>query len=211
MEVAYVVLGWLLGMLSPIIVSRAKIKYKKNDLYSVLINELDEVQYRLVCTSYMLGARFGLFDRGFLGWCRNIYETYVGGEDKDKLIRAVDSMLNMSDEQMKEYIGIERRDLNKGFALKKTILTFSELNLTDIGVFSFRFQNILFELRARIINLNQEIERVEKLHFMTFDSSITVENHEIIKKDIQAKYSTIQDMMIMVVDKIDEIKKLKKY
>lgn len=198
-------------MLSPVVVSRINRKYTKNDLYTVLIRELDEVQNRLTSTSYILGVGFGRFDREFLMWCRSIYETYQGGEGRDKSIQAIDRLLSLTDDQLNDYLRIERSDPNKGLGLKRTILTFSELNLADISVFSHHFQNSLFELRARVINHNQEIDRIEKMHFMTFDSSLTSENHQIIKADIYAKYAVIQEMAVKIVDKIDEIKSFEKY
>jgi len=66
MDIASIILGWLLGILSPVIVSRIHRKYAKTDLRKGLVSELDETRYRLVCTSYLLGQSYGKFDKEYL-------------------------------------------------------------------------------------------------------------------------------------------------
>lgn len=205
MDIGSIFVGWLLGMLSPVIVNRINKKYKKVDLKKGLNRELDETRHRLICTSYLLGQSHGEFNKEYLKRILPMFEDYKGNESNQIHIDTINMLLNLNDNEFLEYVNSKRALEGSSLSLKKISITFTEMNLLELSIFDISFQSLLYELRTRISILNDEIGKVEKFNIMTFDSTITDTNHQIITNNIKTKYVDIQNMTDRVVSKINEI------
>lgn len=204
MDIGSIFLGWLLGMLSPVIVSRIKRKYSKSDLHKGILNELDNIQERMVMTASLLGADHGKYDKPFVSWC--IDSLVSTKSEKVEIIDNWKSQLNLSDDEFSALRTHMFKKDGKGKSLKQIELAFYDLHLSDISLFSIEFQGLLFELRSRVSFYNDEVKKAEKYFFMTFDSGITDKNHLIIKEDLMEKYEIIQGLCVRVADQIGLIK-----
>jgi len=140
-----------------------------------------------------------------------VFEDYEGNEPNVFQVDGINALLDLPDNQFNAYVDSKRRGEGCCLSLKKTSITFTEVNLQELSIFDISFQSLLFELRARINILNDEISKIERLNNMTFDSSITAINHERIIEDINKKYLLIQNMTDRVISKINEIIDCKRY
>jgi hypothetical protein len=71
-ELPYLLLGWLLGLLSPRIIDAIKAKYARRELASAIHSEAEDLQYRVAITSFLLVQRYGVVSRDYLnrpGFC----------------------------------------------------------------------------------------------------------------------------------------------
>lgn len=205
MDLKSALLGWLLGMLSPVIVSRIQRKYTKKDLYLGITNELRSVRYRLVCTAHLLCSEYGNYDKDFLRWCIANIEGSEQEEGSKEVIKMLKQHLDLHDTEFVVLVEALRAKAGVGKSLKKTDIAFSEMHLTELSLFRIKFQSLLFELKAILSHYNDEVEKAEKYHLMTFDDSLSSENHQIVKTQVIDKYEIISKISIRSVDKITEI------
>ncbi len=204
MKLGYLILGWLLGLLSPLIVRRINRFYSKRELYDGIKTEIVECQFRIVLLAYLLASRAGKFDREFLEWCLPYLEKYQGDEPKEMMIKAIRSSLDLEDEEIRRVIELKRsEETGRGLNLKKFHLPFLGSKIAEISSFKINLQNIVYELTSRIQLVNEEIESAIRYFNMTFDSSISDENQRLIRVELLRKYSNLQDQLIILARKMD--------
>ncbi|HUK99391.1 MAG TPA: hypothetical protein VLX29_00895 [Nitrospirota bacterium] len=213
MDSLSILMGWLLGMLSPAIVNNIQKKYTKKALHKGICTEFDELRYILIFNCYILGKISGNYDRNFLQWFIQNAEVYSGDEGIiDITLPAVKKLLEFNDAALAAYVTSEReRRSSNILSLKKINATFTDLNLSELSIFNVDYQSLLLGLKRLIDNINDETTKVENLCNMTFDSSVSRDNYEIISKNINDKYSQIQSMSITLVNKITEFLNVKQY
>ena len=85
----FVFLGWLLGLLGPIIVDTIRKKRDIRDVRAALETEVHELQYRLAGAAYFVEMRFGDVNRKFLEWLRPILVSYRGLNPSADILKSI--------------------------------------------------------------------------------------------------------------------------
>lgn len=211
MELLYLFLGWLLGLASPLIVERIKRTYTKQELLNGIKTELNETQFRILCLSSLLGMRYGKYDRTYLEWCLPYFKYYKGNEQKENCVKSREELLKLNDEKIEQTtLSLKRKqEQGIGLSLKKYHLPFLDSKIGEISKFNIELQNIIYEIISRLQLFNDEIDKAIEYHQMTFDSTISNENHRIIRFEITNKYKILQEMAIGIVKKMDNCIKYK--
>ncbi|WP_321370059.1 hypothetical protein [uncultured Desulfuromusa sp.] len=208
MNLSSIFLGWFLGMLSPVIVNRIYRHYKKNDLHVGVSKEINHVKERLILTLDIISHQTGSYDRDLVKWLLAHYEKV---EIKNPTVLELYRMqLKASDDELQAMIFHQAKPDNTGLSLQKFPLLFISMHLTDISLFSTELQAEIFELKSRIEMLNSEITLSEKYFFMTFDSSVSSENLQIVKANLTNKYQQVESMIKRAVEQIEKINSVKK-
>jgi hypothetical protein len=204
MDLLSIFMGWLLGMLSPVVVSRISRKYNRNDLQAGILKEISHIRERLLGTIYLLSQKNGSLDKDLANW---LLQRYKGlGNVDQRILDAFEVVSKSSSDEVLAYTEFARKQSESiGLTLKKFNLSFLNMHLMDISLFKKRFQVEIFELRSRIEVLNAEIDLAEKYFFMTFDSGLSQENLELIKNDLENKYKNIETMIKRVIDQIGRV------
>ncbi len=195
-------------MLSPVIVNRIYRHYKKNDLHVGVSKEINHVKERLILTLDIISHQTGSYDRDLVKWLLAHYEKV---EIKNPTVLELYRMqLKASDDELQAMIFHQAKPDNTGLSLQKFPLLFISMHLTDISLFSTELQAEIFELKSRIEMLNSEITLSEKYFFMTFDSSVSSENLQIVKANLTNKYQQVESMIKRAVEQIEKINSVKK-
>jgi hypothetical protein len=208
LDIASIFLGWLLGMLSPVIVSRIYRYYKRNDLHVGISKEINHVKERLILTLDTVSHRTGSYDRELVKWLLDHYEKVE--VKKNTILDLYRMQLAASDAELQAMIYHQASADGTGLSLQKFPLLFIGMHLTDISLFSSELQVEIFELKSRIEMLNSEIALSEKYFFMTFDSNVSSENQAIVKADLTNKYLHVEGMIKRAVEQIEKINSVKK-
>ena len=196
----YLILGWLFGLLSPSIIDRINQSYSIKQLLNGIKTEMKECQFRAVLIAYLLGIRYGKYDRDFLMWCRLYISKYQGLEPTEKYIDAIDYLVKMKDEDLKNRLDTKRSlEKRRGLNLKKLNLPFLNSKIGEVSCFSIELQNIIFEIKSRLELINEEIDTALSYFHMTFDASISNENYSTLVQ----KYIELQAYLITLVKKMD--------
>lgn len=203
-NLAFLLFGWFLGIASHLVIDKIRKISQKRDLMKGVNSDLRGLQIKLVLLAYQLGQRSGCYDRDFLEWCIRIYHGLDGIEEVKIFPAALEELLKQSDEELAAFLKIKRAEYeNVGFSLKKYHLAFLDSRINDISLLDIGLQCILLDIKTRLSMENEEIEYTMKYHHMTFDSSISEENHKRIKEQIHTKHADIQDMAMTIVNMIN--------
>jgi len=207
-DILSIIIGWLLGMLSPVIVHRIYRHYKKNDLYVGISKEINHITERLIFTLQIITHRTGTFDRELVTWLLEHYEKLE--INNPQTIEAYRIQLKANESDFEKIKSEFKTSNDSGLTLQKFSMLFINMHLSDFSLFSKEFQSEIFELKSRIEILNSGINSAEKYFFMTFDSNVSAENQSLIKNDLTNKYIHIEGMIKRAVEQIEKVNSIKK-
>lgn len=204
-EIKYILFGWFLGLLSPTMIDAIKSNYHKKEFFNALCEELHDLQFRIAITSYMLAKHNGRIDKDYLRWLKPILENYRGNEPKDKIAELIAKLSDLDDAELKAASVAIRAKESEGKGLKTFSASFLDSNYSELSKLPVSLQLKIHVFRNHFNNLNQEIINANDRLKMTFDSSISNENHKILKDDLSRKYVDIQDMCRWTADKLTAV------
>lgn len=202
-----VILGWLFGILSPGIIDRISNEYKRESLQKAIIGELNDLKKRLVLLPFQVNSSYGTLDKKIFIWVKEQTHNFEdpGFEDLKKGFEYID---NISEEELlklfMQYNFLHKKN-NPAFHFKKMATSIIDSNIINTGIIDNEFLTKILDLKFQINALNEEIKNVNDYLLMTFDSSITEDNHQIIKNEIENKNLTISNKAMFIVEKINYI------
>ena len=204
-ELLYLLLGWLLGLLSPRIIDAIKARYDRTALIGAIKEEAQDLQYRVAASCFLLRQRYGEITREYLEWLKPKLLAYRGNEPVETVRQFVEVLLNAPDEQLAALAERMQAQPGVGLSLKTFNSGFIESNLAALHSLPIPYQRCIHEFRNQLVPLNQEIERAADSLRMTYDSSITDENHERLVADLRSKYVFIEGMCRRVCDRLQAV------
>lgn len=208
MEALYVLLGWFLGILGPGIVKKISDHYKKAALRQVIISELKDIKKRLAGIPMRVRPGYGTLDLALFKWVQKQTQNFVDFISDDGERERLAGIDLENDDQLLNIIRIwnerGRRD-NPSFHFKKMETSIIDSNLINIEILDNDFLTKLLEIKFQIKTFNEEVQSVNEYLKMTFDSSMTVTNHQIIKQEIDNKNHFISEKAIYIVERINDI------
>ena len=192
-------LGWLLGMFSILIVDEVKRYLKKKDFKKGLSIEVHDIGYRLSGVVFLLYLRFGTYDRDLLNWLFKIYSQY----NDQKMLQRIETLLKSSDEEIDAYAkGLAQQKDIVALNLKKYSLPFLESNMDSISLLDTKLQRLIVQIRARLNSINEEIDLSRFYYEKTFDSTLPDYSSEVIKNNLNQSYINISRQCRIMIDQI---------
>ena len=201
----YLLLGWLLGLLSPQIAERIKRYYQKQDLKCGIFSELKEVKVRLVSTVYLLTKKVGTYDKELIEWVKKNLEGYEGSYPTKRILKNLKKLSSQVDNKQLKTIQLLYEDEESGLSLKKFFLPFLESKMGSLPVFGNEFRTLVFEIRSQIQILNEEIDNAQFYFRKTFDSSMSAENHKIVRLNLKSCYNNIAKQAQPIAERINKL------
>lgn len=197
-------IGWILGVAGPLIIYEIKKRFNRKDLLNGINSEFKELQFKYIHLAYQLGLHSANFDRDFLKWCLTILRKFDETDKPKALSDRIKQLLSPYGKTLNYYLNREReKSIKLSLSLKKYRLAFLDSKVNEISMLNTDFQRVILDIKAWLDLINDEIENTRKYHYMTFDSSISYESHEIVKEQIYNNFENIQEMIISIVNKIE--------
>lgn len=204
----FLFLGWLLGLLSPIVVDAIRRRREIKEVKNALLSELGDLQFRLANTVWLTSIRAGQYNRSFLDWFKPIIERNRYLHKLDRVIKQTESDLAMSDEQLALVAQQLLVSESGGLGLKTHHAPFLDSKLGQLGSFSVEFQSLVLEIHSRLAILNEEIDQYRFYFQQTFSSNISDVNYNLITQNINGSYMAVRTQARMICDFIDRALKL---
>ncbi|WP_281649240.1 hypothetical protein, partial [Parendozoicomonas sp. Alg238-R29] len=204
-EISLLILGWLLGLLSPRIVSSIKDHYERNLFFKSAQAELLDLQYRLAFVEFILAQKFGVIDKEHLAEIRKIIFDYEYTDDAKATITIIDAILKSSDDNLDAISQNLKADSGYGLNLKNYSTLFIDANGSKISKLPNDIQFKIYDFKNNLSFLNQDINLAKECHKLTFDSAISSHNHARLVNDIKSQYSELQKSCRAVRNKIQII------
>lgn len=199
MEIIYIILGWLLGIISPTITKIITQKTERENFEKIIFNDLKELKKRLAPTPYLIYPKYGKLDKKTFEWLK-INSGIDFSEGIEKL-----SKEGSSEEQILDYINFEGLKDNTISYFKKMHLFITDSHLINMGIMKNGLVEKILEVRFHVEALNEDIDSYRENINMTFLPGITGTNHDIVSKQIDKQSLMIAQKSMYIVDKINNI------
>ena len=180
-DVLLILLGWLLGLLSPVITTAIKDKREGEILKKALESELQELRYRLMLSVYLVQFKYGTLDHEFFEWAQSILTKYKGINSGDSLLKVLGPLLKLGKNEMAMYVekAKEKEKPGSGLSLKKYSLSLLDTSMASFSKFDPIFRSHLLEIKTRIGFLNEIIDDTRYYYQLSFQNGISSENYAI--------------------------------
>ena len=96
-----------------------------------------------------------------------------------------------------------RPDGSKSLTLRKYTTPFLDFNIGRLSMFPPSYQLKIFEIKAQLGLLNDQIEDSKFYHRMTFEPNISTENYNAVCYDLEQCYKKIADKSKTIADSIN--------
>jgi hypothetical protein len=203
-----IILGWLLGLLSPVIVTAIQSEREVKTLKKTIFVELEELRYRLVLVIYKIESKHGEIDKSFFQWAQSIILSYKGINASKSFLEAVNKVSNFTEEQIINYVSQTRAletASGSGLELKKQIFSLQDSDLNTISKFEVVLQNQLLDIKTRIGYLNEIVDDAKYYFRLSFQQDISDGNYKIANTNMINSYKSFSTQAKMVADLISDI------
>lgn len=202
MDIKAIFLGWLLGVLSPLIVQAIKDKKQSKSVRNGIIIELKEFKLRMLQLVYLFKLEYGTMDRTTLIWLNDQLESYSGVNYDEAIKNAISLMLNLNDEELKEHLLLKSNTSSKAHSVKTHQLPYIESKLNCLSLFSEKQQELILEILVQLRIFNETIDESRFYHKLTFDGNISTENHKIVCDSLTEKYIQLGNRSRIIAERI---------
>lgn len=203
--VGAILLGWLLGLLSPVIVDRIRRRHREKEVKEGIFTELRDLRFRMVVAAYRLESRFGSFDRKMLNWVTSILEKYKGVPEADRLFELIKKYSILDDKAFQAIVEHQRAQPGDALGVKKYRIPYLDSNIGDLGIFDEQSRAALLDIRVQLDFFNDEIDQARLYHKMTFDLSGSEKNHAIACQSLDNCYRNLAQKARHIVDRIGKV------
>jgi hypothetical protein len=204
-ELLYLLLGWFLGLLGPRLIDSIKAYYDRKALAVAIKSEAEDLQYRLAAASFLIARRDGGVTRDYVLWLKPKLEAYRGNEPSEPTRKFIQMLLEAPEDKLVAITETMRAEPGVGLSLKTYSASLIESNLTSLHSFSAAYQRCIHEFRNQLFILNQEVERANESSRISWDSSLSEDNHARLIADLNYKYKTIDGMCRRACDRLQAI------
>lgn len=204
-NILFLLLGWMLGLFSPLIYDEIKKRQHKKEIRLGILTELKELRYKLMGFVYLMAKRNGEYDRALLEWLKPIVKDYSGTHRKDNFYIAIESHLKLSDEELLVISQQLKAKSKRGYSLKKYELPFLDSKIVNLTVFDESFQNHILEIKTQLKLIHEEIDQAKFYFEKTFDSTLSTENYQTIRDNLEDSYGNLSRQSRNLADRIGEL------
>lgn len=190
-QISFIVLGWLFGLLGPIIVWKNIQRREANAAKRAIRKELYEFQHRMVILSFSFTLRRGKFDKEYIAWLKQHLEKYKGLNKKDGIEVFVEQLDDVTDKEIEAFV-IQQREVQAGAkTIKNSRLPYLTSKIGDLGGFREADQSTLFEILEQVNLYNQSVDDARQYLSVTFSSGLSDENFEKIVSNMEDCYGDL--------------------
>jgi hypothetical protein len=177
-KLALLFVGWLLGLLGPIVVDSIRKRREDTLGRAAILTELNELASILSLATYAVRADLGTVDRAFLEWIKRDFELHAKTPEVQKHITYFRTQLSWSDEDHKRLSEHFVKKKGKGTVLQHYPVPLLDSRVSAMLSFSTTFQRQLLQIRRNVALLDDIVDRARSYHEMTF--KVEGENHRLV-------------------------------
>lgn len=205
-KVLLIALGWLLGLLAPVIVDGIK-RRRENEVGRVAIrSELRDVAHKLALASHYIHIHQGTVDKENLTWLKRHLESHAALVDSQPVMDSIRMQLAMSDAEHAQFVRLRIANHGKSVVLQKYPVPLLDARVSALWSFENAFQRQLLDIRTRIELLNDLVDRSRKFSDMTF-GKLENGNYELVVQNIEQTYTEYASSARRIVDLVAQLER----
>jgi hypothetical protein len=200
-KLAFLALGWLLGLLGPIIVEAIK-RRRENTLGRVaILTELTGLAGILATAAYGAHMSLGTADRKFLEWLKSTLEQLATTPKLMEFIPRLRTQLSWTDEELRAAAQYTSDDPGKGVMLQYYPVPLLDARVSALWSFDSSFQRQLLEIRRNVAILDDVVDRSRKYFDLTF-TKLEDGNYQLVSENLTQTYALYAERAVAIVDQI---------
>jgi hypothetical protein len=160
------ILGWLLGLLSPTVRDAIKKRRRENEVRIGILTELRDLRLRLASAVGSIERHYGTIDRTLLNWLIPILAADADSEEKSEL-EAYQDIAKCGDAELVALFQKERVD--PGLNVKKYQVPYLDSKIGELGIFDEKTRAGILGVRAKLDAFNEDVDQVLQYQRMTFE------------------------------------------
>jgi hypothetical protein len=205
-KVALLIVGWLLGLLGPTIIEAIKRHRENKQVKVALAAELREVSYKLVLANHLIHLHFGTVDRPHLRWFKASTEHYEGPLLVEASRNALEIQLDLSDEQLSQYVRSQTAPAHQNINLQKIIVPLLDARVASLWYLKNQLQVLLLSIRSHINLLNELVDQSRYYAGLTFSNLKSANYDRAVGnlKDCQIQYAQRSKQIVDAISKLEQ-------
>lgn len=188
-DIIILLLGWSLGLLSPLITNMINDKIKMKELKQCIFLELDELRILLAILRYQLESKYNKLSIELIDYLIPIFENSKGMNSTENTLKALKKFKTLSEEEFNQII--ENYKVPGSLSIKKLDIPFLKSKIEELGVFDTDLQRQLLNINYMLDLYNRQVEENRYYYKMTFDGNISDENHIIVSESLNQSYNEL--------------------
>ena len=158
-KIALIFLGWLLGLLAPIIVNEIR-RTREDTLGRLAIRtELSNLRVRLAFAAYTVEKHQGTMTRPKLEWILRQLEKQQSDEQLAFVRAELKNMLEVSEEQLNKFFASQKAPSGKSLTLQQYKIPLLDARVSALWSFDTTSQRILLEIRSAMDIASEIVDR----------------------------------------------------
>lgn len=185
------ILGWLMGMLSPAIVTAFGRRRRHTELKRVIGVELRELQYTLALVTLRLFRRSKAMTPERLKMLKDVVLAYDGPDEDLEGLVATKQYFSLSEAQQ---LSIAAQAQETGFNAPRPVkyyLPFIEAHTAELRELSVDLQARITQIIRDLHIFNDAVDYSTKQFDLTFDTSIAGNNRILLLRNIENTYAML--------------------
>jgi hypothetical protein len=203
-EISLLFLGWLLGILSPVIQEKILQKRNTKKIKASIINELSDLEYRLMFLAFGLFSYMGKMNREILTWAASVEGNYSGPFVNEKTKNVIRNLTARSDEEIAGFFVDQSQTI--GQRIGKVFIPYTQSKLDSLSHFPTNFQREMYSIITQLSYLNEDINYAMEDYYKMFEPEISRENWLILRDNTMDRYQAIGNRSKQIAEKIKKIR-----
>lgn len=199
-SILFLFLGWLLGLLGPAIQERIRLHYVTKRIIAGIISELSQLREECSGMTVVIEAKAGRLTKELLSWHRMLQGDRPSPPPLDQLDEVTRRLEEVSDSVFNQPATRLKSPPGGGLNVKELALPYTQAKIADLELFSEAGRRRLLEILSRIRIFNQQVEESRFFFKLTFDASLSAENHASVRSQVQAAYDSMSQQSRLIVD-----------
>ena len=202
-ELLILLVGWGLGLLSPLITNGIQARGKAKKLQQSILAEIDEFRIIMAGVIYSVKSNVNALDHELIAYLLPIYESSNSVKEYEGMFNGLKEMQKVSPEDL--HIAQMHYASHRFLSLKKYDLPYLKAKMEELSGLDDKFQRRAFELLSLIMMFNEDIDLARDFHKLTYDASILPERQQEIAEELMDQYDTIANRAKIILKKIDSL------
>lgn len=199
-KILLLLLGWLLGLLSPIIVDAVRSRREAKRGRIAILAELREISKVLAFATYRAKVAAGTLDRDFLQWMQERIAVDDGHTAK-KFLELIPPLLALPDEQIFLAASHMATAEAKATMLQQYPAPLLDVRVSALWTFDTKLQGQLLVIHRNLSLLDNIILQARDFFRLTFNA-LAQENHQLVQGNLKQCYGNYAERSKIIVDQI---------
>jgi hypothetical protein len=186
-QITMLALGWLSGVLSPVVVDAIRSSREFNAVIAAIKDELREVSRHCVLASYSVAMHLGTVDRQFLKWVQDSLIVNRAAEVNDQMLDSIERKLSLTDDALTSLAATRAAKGVEALALTKFAVPFVDARVSAWHSIPAAVRLELHAVRSDIRLLDDLVDQSRSYFQLSF-GKLSDSDYEAVAQNLRGVY-----------------------